>query len=61
MRRLGSELRTSHKPLPSGRHSGMPIGHPNCTVAKSVPIACLSSAGSLRRQSNTGSAPPDVR
>src|SRR4051794_2099981 len=33
MRRLGSELRTSHKPSPSGLQSGMPIGQPNCTVA----------------------------
>ncbi len=32
IRRLASDLRTSHKPPPSGRQSGIPIGYPNCTV-----------------------------
>jgi hypothetical protein len=52
IRRLGSELRTSHKPSLSGRQSGMPIGQPSWTVARSVPIARLSS-GRLLSHSST--------
>ena len=53
-RRLGSALRTSQSPWPSGRHSGIPTGHPHCTVARSVPITRRSAATgtfhSLRRE-----------
>jgi hypothetical protein len=58
-RRLGSPLRTSQSPWPSGRHSGIPTGQPHCTVARSVPITRRSSGGRVRSHSITGSAPPD--
>src|SRR5208337_1980508 len=58
IRRLGSVLRTSQSPCPSGRQSGIPIGQPNCTVARSVPIARRSTGGRLRSHSTTGSVPP---
>jgi hypothetical protein len=61
MRRLGKALRTSHSPCPSDRQSGMPSGQPNCTVARSTPIARLSSGGRLRSHSMTGSPPPQAR
>ena len=61
MRWPAREHRTSQSPSPNGRHNGIPIGHPNCTVARSAPITRRSSADRLRSQSKTGSVPVDVR
>lgn len=61
IRRPARLLRTSHNPLPSERQSGIPIGQPNWTVARSVPITRRSSAGRLRSHSTTGWLPPAVR
>jgi hypothetical protein len=54
---LASDDRTSHKPRLIGRHSGKPIGYPNCTLARSRPIFRWSSRGNSFNHSRTGSRP----
>ena len=51
IRRLGRVERTSHKPPPRDRQIGIPIGQPNCTVARSIPIARLSQVEVLEASS----------
>ena len=56
-RLLGSDERTSQRPLPSARQTGMPTGHPHWTLAMSRPRVRWSSRGNSFNQSLTGSAP----
>ena len=57
----GKLVRTSHKPSPDGRHSGMPTGQRYCTLSKSAPISSRSTRPIAFNHSRTGSLPPAVR
>jgi hypothetical protein len=57
IRLLGNVLRTSHNPSPSGRHSGIPSGHPYSTAPMSWPSCRQSFTGSSINQSRTGFVP----
>lgn len=50
-------LRTSNKPFPIGRQTGIPIGQPNWTVLMSSPIWRRSALSSPLSHSLTGSVP----
>ena len=52
--------RISWRPPPSGRVSGMPTGHPNSTVAMSVPMVRRLASSRSRSHCRTGSLPPAV-
>jgi hypothetical protein len=51
----------SYFPQTSAQRPAKPMGHPNCTVERSMPMTRLSWSGKLLSQSKTGSTPLDVR
>ncbi len=57
MRFVGKSVRIFQRPVPIGRHRGMPTGQRHCARSKSFPTACRSASGRAFSRSRTGSLP----